>query len=114
MSPIYKSPHFGYIDLDKIIAIGPACFIDMMGSGGWFVGFKVTAQLRDEELTYTRELTFDERDSAADGTPLLKFVDGEYKLPEGDPSHFLCVASLQKEVDKFVDVWKTYKRKERS
>ena len=40
-----------HIDLSKIISISDA-YIDRMGSEGWFVGFNIICQLRDEPLSY--------------------------------------------------------------
>lgn len=49
---IYKMFDGRYIDLSKIVEITPAYFDDRMGSGGWFVGFTMLFQLRDNREIY--------------------------------------------------------------
>lgn len=52
---IYKTPFGTHIDLARILEIGDAVFIDRMGSGGYFVGFYIQYQLRDEPVWYEFE-----------------------------------------------------------
>ena len=111
---IYKTP-FGYhIDLDKIIAIGDAEFLDKMGSGGWFVTFSIDVQLRDLPMTYTRRVVEDVEAiyqqryhlRLTDGTTIH---EGDVHRFEKDPQKILAVANLQKQIDELISVWKARK-----
>lgn len=111
MSRIFKSEHFGHIDLDKIVRVGDAYFIDNMGSGGWYVGFNVDVQLRDAPLEYCRELSYMEENGEAkfDKCHLLALTNGtwtsESYMVSGD-TKIVAVVNLQKEVDALVEEWK--------
>lgn len=49
---IYKTPFGTHIDLARIVEISDAMFINRMGSGGYFVGFYIHYQLKDEPVWY--------------------------------------------------------------
>lgn len=49
---IYRMFDGKHIDLDRILDISPAIFIDRMGYGGHFVGFSIQFQLRDDAIWY--------------------------------------------------------------
>lgn len=108
MSRIYDCPLLGYIDLDKIIRVTKAMFIDCMGSGGLFVEFTIDVQLRDEPIQYRRELTGEEFIHDLDGGYFLAIADGTrapYCEYEEEPDNLLCVANLQREIDDLICVW---------
>lgn len=109
---IYKTPFGFHIDLDKIIAIGDAEFLDKMGSGGWFVTFSIDVQLRDTPITYTRELVFnteyefkhEHHAIMIDGPSIAARI-----IDRVDPKRILAVANLQKQIDELISVWKARK-----
>lgn len=98
-----------HIDLDKIIAINDAIFIDRMGSGGYFVGFSIECQLRDEPLILERELVRDleEKFSLTQGH-LALLTDGSWVNDPGWRNHqdIFAVRQLQQDVDRFIEEWK--------
>lgn len=49
---IYKTPFGTHIDLARILEVSDAVFIDRRGSGGYYVGFYIQYQLRDEPIWY--------------------------------------------------------------
>jgi hypothetical protein len=106
-----------WIDLDHVLAITDAGFINQMGFGGWYVGFQVVMAFRDKPLVFERELTKDEqgwdhdkKSLTSSATPYLFNVDGSrsYK-PDWNADHkqFLCVSRVQSEVDKLIEAWRS-------
>lgn len=83
-----------HIDLSKVIAISDARFIDRMGHGGYFVGFEIDVQLRDEPIKYVRGFEYIEESEG------LKIVYGE------DGNTPLAVERLQAQIDHLVEQWK--------
>ena len=87
-----------YIDLDKIVSIQDAQFIDRMGSGGWYVGFGIKCQLCENDIWYERELEFSE-----------EHFNGDYVLVYNDNKEILAVANLQKQINEVIKMWKERK-----
>lgn len=111
MTRVYK-PTFmrKHIDLDKIVTISDAYFIDNMGHGGWFVGFHMEAQLMDEPIRFMREL--EDETEVTFGMSVghrAKLVDGKAtKEPQfvKNPLDILAVANLQHDIDGLIQEWK--------
>lgn len=102
MSSIVETFFGEYIDLDKIVSISKAEFIDRMGHGGYFVGFKIRCQLIKEPIVYRRELERDE----------YQYETGKgHRIVYGKDSYTpLAVVRLQKQVDELVQQWKNNKK----
>ena len=108
---IYKMWCGQFIDLSKIITISDAYWIDRMGSGGWFVGFHIQAQLRENVLAYE-----------FDHEPFRKTLDDDLPYEQRWSSNYErrqyweaiwsveCVRGLQVEVDKLVSAWRDYRK----
>ena len=85
-----------HIDLSKIVSISDAYFIDHMGRGGWFVGFDIDFQLKDDLTKYIKEV-----EEIRFGDVLeLKMIDGTFvKINDvrtiKDKSKILDVKNLQ-------------------
>ncbi len=112
MEQIYKSKHFGHIDLSKIITISDAC----LSNGGQYVEFTVLVQLRNEPLKYCRGLKADteQRWMMPDQNDMhweIKTIDGEWKRNlkiNTDHDNTLAEFNLQSEIDELVSAWKSY------
>jgi len=98
-----------YIDLDKVVSISKARFIDRMGWGGYYVGFEIKCQLLKEPIVFERKLEHDEYEY----TPIpidSKFPENGYRIIYGnDNSTPLAVIRLQKQIDDLVQQWIDYK-----
>lgn len=111
MTRIYKIDFMGpglHIDLDKIVAISDAYFIDEMGSGGWFVGFWIEVQLKDERLYLRRELV-DETEVKFSMTVghQLKVLDASWQGPHVySRPDIVAVHNLQRDIDGLIEKWK--------
>lgn len=90
-----------HIDLDKVVLISDAYFIDRMGSGGWYVGFHIIFQLMDDPVRYTREFAFDEYKFTNEKGHELIYADNSPEI--------LAVHRYQKQIDKVIKMWKEYK-----
>jgi hypothetical protein len=88
-----------HIDLSKVIAISDAEFINRMGHGGYFVGFEIDVQLRDEPIRYERGLYYIEE---SEGKDIVYGSDG--KTP-------LAVERLQTQIDELIGQWKKVNEK---
>lgn len=108
MSRIYQSPLVGFIDLDKIIRITPAEFIDNMGHGGWFVSFQIDVQLRDAPIWYQREVRGDDEVNF-DHQHELIFTDGTSNTYPENSIRLgkvpVCVDKLQCEINDLIAEW---------
>lgn len=115
MEQIYKSKHFGYIDLSKIITITDA----KLSSGGQYVEFAMLVQLRDEPLKFSRCLNFNTEmkwkpgrsDISEFGHNIIKTINGAFKrIGKINIDHDTTVAeiNLQIEIDELVSAWKSY------
>jgi hypothetical protein len=102
-----------HIDLDAIVSVSDAYFMDHMGSGGWFVGFEIHFQLLDKPIKYVRGFRDDEQHyemgEKTSGAFYLTFTDGtkdraHSKANEGKT--ILAVHRLQQEVNELVKLWK--------
>lgn len=104
--------HFGrHIDLDKIITISDALFIDKMGSGGFFILVTIEAQLRDQPLEFwlpcstvwKHDADFAEQQAMNDRQFLH---DGPFprRLPDG---RIKSQVEVQEKVDALVTSWKS-------
>lgn len=100
-----------WIDLDHVLAIGDAAFINRMGSGGWFVGFHLIMAFRDRPLLFERQMIYNDehRFIHEKGYHVAKLVDGTETDSPGsldDQRQLVAVAALQKEVDELVRIWR--------
>jgi hypothetical protein len=106
MSRIHKTFFGSYIDLDKIVNVSKAYFIDRMGYGGWFVAVDINCQLLESAIHYERHISDDEH-HYADGKFRLKLVDNSSTtIPPEDENEILAVQNLQKEIDVLVLAWR--------
>lgn len=116
---VVHTQQFGYIDLDHVLVVEDARFIDHMGSGGYFVGFRVVMMFRDEPLQYMEEVSG--KDRYFEHKPSVgwyaKMEDGsERRMYEWSSDHdpnlrMLCLVEMQEQVDAFVRLWKGKKSK---
>lgn len=111
---IYKTFWGAHIDLDHILWISDAQFVDRMGNGGYFVAFEIQFMLQDKPLRYEEHLGYS--DTYHRNVPNSKvgfshweiltvndeWVKMDYKL---DPKTFKCVAELQTKVDEIIKAW---------
>ena len=114
MEQIYKSKHFGHIDLSKIITVSDT----WLSGGGQYVGFYVRVLSRDEPLKYERLLERDTEMKWIPGMPrineghnVIKTVDGEWKRVMKiniDNDYTVAQANLQEEIDEFISAWESY------
>lgn len=98
-----------HIDLDKIITINDAIFVNRMGHGGWFVGFSIECQLRDKTLVYERELIDDlEVKFSMTQGHLLLLTDGKWVNDASaiNSDNVFAVHQLQQDVNRLIEVWK--------
>jgi hypothetical protein len=112
-----------HIDLDKVVSISDARFINLMGSGGYFVGFEIYIQLLDKPIKYMREFDRDEvswenkviDNKTYPSVPRPVTVSGSDR-----DSHYytdgkldfdiLAVQRLQAQIDELVEQWKECKQ----
>lgn len=101
-SPIVKTFIGKHIDLSKIVAISDAEFIDRMGNGGYYVGFKIHIQLMDKPIEYMRKITYQEEEQDFGKWPDRK------RYCESDFIHRkpIAVVNLQRQVDELIRQWK--------
>lgn len=85
-----------HIDLDKIVSITDAYFVDRMGFGGYFAEFRVEVQLLDKPITFTRKINADHSGNRP------KPIYDEHENIAG-------VVEWQKEADKLIKLWMEYK-----
>jgi len=113
MEQIYKSKHFGHIDLSKIISIRNP----KLSSGGNFIGFEVIVQLRDDPLSYSRRLNNTEMKwkpgvpNTYNGYNVIRTIDHEWKRHmQININHDTTVAefNLQSEINELISAWKNY------
>lgn len=109
--PIVRTFFGKHIDLSKVISISDAYFIDRMGSGGYYVGFDIQAQLLDNPIRYEREFEHCESGRDCDHRPYPLRMDGR-QVPA---SHYhnsktdediMAVIRLQEQVDELIEQWK--------
>ena len=100
---IYKTFFGKYIDLDKLISVSDAEFIDRMGYGGYFVGFEMRFQLQDNPMCYQRELVAPEE-------YIFDHENSKFILVTNNGS-LKCVENLQKQIDELIEAWKSFKSK---
>lgn len=102
----YKVAGFGpwggiTIDLEAVVAVTDPFFEDRMGSGGYFVGFRVFFTLRDEPITFRRQFEMDEyRHGRTSGRAYIMLEDGseiESWQVEGSKSQPLALARVYEE-----------------
>ena len=87
-----------HIDLDKIVSITDAYFVDRMGHGGYFAQFRILVQLRDEPIEFTKKIGH--AYSKSDRTIPIYDADGET---------ITGVREMQEEADKLIKLWMEYK-----
>lgn len=113
MEQIYKSKHFGHIDLSKIITISDAC----LSNGGQYVEFNIRVLSRDEPLKYERRLDDTEMKwqpgmpRINEGHNVIKTTKDEWKRYGKiniDHDTTMAEVNLQEEIDEFVSAWKSY------
>lgn len=93
-----------HIDLDKILLISDAYFIDY---DVLYVGFDITFQLKDDVYHYERELeNIIEKEYIP---PIEKQWYGITKEICDDNGEILAVKNLQKQIDKVIKMWKQRK-----
>lgn len=111
MSPIYKIPGGPYIDLDKLVSISDADFVDRMGCGGWFVRFTMEFQLRETPLVFQRSLTEDEYEwDNGKECHLLGLTNGGWvECPVEDREIIIAVNNLQSVINEIVLNWENLK-----
>jgi len=108
---IYKLWTGQYIDLNHILMISDAYFIDRMGNGGWFRGFSIQFMFMDKP----RDFVFD-----VDREKYVRFKDEHQLLIKGewigarnlhlyDANQSDAVKDLQVKVDEVIRVWKEFK-----
>ena len=133
MKQIYKSKHFGVIDLGKIILITDP---KREGEGGLYVGFEMFVQLRDSPLTFRRRLevgTEQKWIEKVDGDPYwletgndgqhtlyTEAVDGYWAIRNDvgewkrnikiniDNDYTVAEENLQAEINELVNAWESY------
>lgn len=111
MNSIYKIENGPYIDLDKLIHVSEAYFIDRMGFGGWYVGFKMEFQLRETAIEFIRELNESEfQYDDEKGRHLLKLTNNELAVWVDDYKEVLAVSNMQKIVNTLVFNWQVYRQ----
>lgn len=90
-----------YIDLEHLVSISDAKFIDRMGSGGFYVGFEINLLMIDQPIVYERKFEYDETDRHS--SHRQKPVMAPYS------NRTLAEIRLQAQVDDLVKQWKEYK-----
>jgi hypothetical protein len=94
-----------WIDLDHVISITPAYFVDMMGRGGYLVEFNIEFMFRDKPIVYTfdcNDYLRNERREAISQKNL--YASDEHQRWEIEN----VVPIIQKEVvDELVEEWKS-------
>jgi|SRR5579859_1307032 len=117
---VYHSDLIGrYIDLDHILAISDAYFVDRMGSGGHFVQFEIMMAFLNEPLTFTYPLkSTEENYSVVEGEWSLAYVwedEHHFWIPRfvNGNSHYknaklLCVKRIQDQIDGLVKMWRMH------
>lgn len=86
-----------HLDLSKVVAISDAQFIDRMGFGGWFVGFKIHIQLMDKPIEYERKFDYDE----------YSFNKSHEVVYGKDGITPLAVERLQSQINELITQWKS-------
>jgi hypothetical protein len=100
---IYKTFFGTYIDLDKLVSVGKAEFIDRIGCGGWFVGFEMHFQLMDKPIYFERIL-HEPEEYSYNPNEIRKF-----QIVRSADDKLKCVENLQKQIDELVSDWKSFK-----
>jgi hypothetical protein len=118
-----------FIDLDRIVSISDAHFINNMGSGGYFTKFTVTMQLCEKPLEFWAEVrNWETHFKSSDGRTAAERPDRStvnwwevFMLPNTkgelvevlssfeEQNDLQCVADMQKIVDGLVIEWRDWK-----
>lgn len=96
-----------YIDLDHVLVIGDAYFSDMMGMGGFFVGFTITMAFLDNPIVFTfkvreyrlKDSNYELEFMNADGTPEWA------EIHTRDIKEAVCMVKLQTHIEVLVTAW---------
>jgi len=113
---IYKSELLKkHIDLDRLLTVSDVRFVDMMGSGGWFVEFDLLFQLQDKPVVYSRRLDDSEQRFTRE-TGFQLAIEDEQGNVVFSPYHvvktnlkIVAVKNLQREVNELVYMWKHWR-----
>lgn len=112
-----------HVDLSHIQSVGPAYFNNLMGSGGWFVGFSIDFILRDKPVHYEwqagdfgNSIEFRLADGPFNGGHWAKYEDETWTNNPGDgrdhPEHgrLVCLKVLDERILRdIVEPWKAWK-----
>lgn len=103
---IYKTFFNIHIDLDKIVSISDAYFINRsFRDFGHGVAFDIHIQLLNKPIHYERELTYEEQNQDT-CNPILIDNNKIYSGHNIDDTNILAVQNLQKQVDEIIQAWK--------
>lgn len=111
---IYKTFWGAHIDLDHILWISDAQFVDRMGNGGYFVAFEIQFMLQDKPLRYEEHLGYSDKyfrtardDKNGFSHWEILTVDNEWVKLDCKLNHktFKCAADLQKKVNIIIQAW---------
>lgn len=109
-SPIYKTPFGFHIDLDAIIAVHPARFVDRMGSGGYFVQFAIDLRLRDKPLVWITEFEHGS-DYVHKDTSYVVDTSGNLRRPHEVPEEEIrAVKRVQDQLNVLIVAWEEWKQ----
>jgi hypothetical protein len=119
MSPIFKTPHGFYIDLDKIAIINPVSFDDRMGYGGLFVQYCIDIQFQDRPKVICRcveietECIYISKSSDLRAGHHVLMTDGRkihhHDIMPSDHPNILAVKNLQDQADLILKAWEQYR-----
>lgn len=117
-----------YLDLDRIVSISNAEFVNNMGSGGYFVKFTVTMQLLEKSIEFWLSVDdYETHFKCEDGRIAVDRPDRSsvrwwevFMLPNTkgelvevqshiDPPDLQCVKDMQEVVDRLLKEWREWK-----
>jgi hypothetical protein len=115
--PVIRVPFLAkHVDLDAIIYVNHARFIDKMGSGGLYVGFEMQFRLVDAPFQWWRELKYEteqrfihHKDSGGHHEVLRTNGEWVHHLEVGE-HELACVLTLQNEMlTQIIEPWRRRK-----
>lgn len=106
-----------HVDLAHIQTVGPAYFNNLMGSGGWFVGFSIDFMLQDKPRHYEwRAEEFGDTVKFEEDCHWIQYEDGTWTNNPGNGERhkehgkLMCLKILDERIERdIVGPWKEWK-----